>query len=281
MTRKLRIEYPGAIYHITSMGNEKKEIFRDDTDRNLFLRTLGEHIYKHNWICHAYCLMCNHYHVLIETVDANLSHGMRDLNGVYSQRFNRRHDRVGHLLQGRYDARLIERDQYLLQVVRYIVLNPYRANLIRSVDEWRWSNYRATAGIDPAPQWLQTNWTLSQFAKEKKQAQALYAQFVMDGIGQRSPYAEMNSRNILGSDQFIHEVWESFGTIDDVKEYPRADRVIGRPTLDDIFQDCQSKKERDDAIVFAQIRCGYLSTEIARHLHLGSSTIGKIVKKSK
>ncbi len=131
MARPLRIEYPGALYHITARGNAREPIFKDDTDRRAFLEILGNVIERHQWRCHAYCLMGNHYHLLIETPKANLSPGMRQLNGIYTQAFNRRHARVGHVLQGRFKAILVDKDSYLLELCRYIVLNPVRANMVK------------------------------------------------------------------------------------------------------------------------------------------------------
>src|SRR4030065_621203 len=130
MARPLRIEYPGAVYHITSRGNEKKLIFKDERDREIFLDTLSQVDKRYNWLCHAYCLMNNHYHLITETPDGNLSAGMRQLNGVYTQAFNRQHNRVGHLFQGRYKAILIQKDSHLLEVCRFVVLNPVGAKSI-------------------------------------------------------------------------------------------------------------------------------------------------------
>ncbi len=140
MARPLRIEYPGAIYHITARGNARQAIYEDDTDKSAFLGTLQTVAERANWLCHAYCLMENHYHLLIETQDANLSEGMRALNGRYTQAFNRRHGRVGHLLQGRFKAILVERESYLLELCRYVVLNPVRAKMVRSTAHYRWSS---------------------------------------------------------------------------------------------------------------------------------------------
>src|SRR4030066_2354760 len=138
MARPLRIEYPGAVYHITSRGNEKKLIFKDERDPEILLDTLSQVDKRYNWLCHAYCLMNNHYHLIIETPDGNLSSGMRQLNGVYTQAFNRQHNRVGHLFQGRYKAILIQKDSHLLEVCRYVVLNPVRGGHIPGrVENWR------------------------------------------------------------------------------------------------------------------------------------------------
>src|ERR671924_2148265 len=153
MARPLRIQYDGALYHVTSRGNERKWIFRDDFDRKLFLNILSQINQRFNWLCHAYCLMTNHYHLLIETPDGNLSKGMRQLNGVYTQRFNRQHGRVGHVFQGRYKAIIVQKESYLVELARYVVLNPVRARMVRSLAEWPWSSYRATAGLCDAPFW--------------------------------------------------------------------------------------------------------------------------------
>ena len=154
MARPLRIEYDGALYHVTSRGNERKAIFRDDTDRELFLATLFRVTERFHWICHAYCLMNNHYHLVIETPDGNLSKGMRQLNGVYTQAFNRRHRRVGHLFQGRFKGILVQKESHFLEVCRYVVLNPVRAKAVDHPRLWAWSSYRATGGLATIPRCL-------------------------------------------------------------------------------------------------------------------------------
>ena len=148
MARPLRIQYDGALYHITSRGNARKAIYRDDEDRRIFLDILFNVNKRYNWICHAYCLMNNHYHLIIETPDGNLSKGARQLNGVYTQTYNKRHHRVGHIFQGRYKAILVEKESHLLEVCRYVVLNPVRAKAVARPEEWRWSSYRGTSGME-------------------------------------------------------------------------------------------------------------------------------------
>jgi len=151
MTRPLRIEYPGAVYHVTSRGNEKKAVFKDDKDRENFLNTLQHVNKRYNWLCHAYCLMDNHYHLLVETPEGNLSLGMRQLNGVFTQARNKRYNKTGHLFQGRFKGILIQKDSHLLEVCRYVVLNPLRAGITEGPEQWKWSSYRATAGKDASP----------------------------------------------------------------------------------------------------------------------------------
>lgn len=162
MARPLRIEFAGALYHVTARGNARQSIFLSNTDRGSFLALLSDAVRRYNWRVHAYCLMGNHYHLLIETVDRTLSAGMKYLNGSYSQCFNRHHRRAGHVFQGRFKAILVQENAYFLELCRYVVLNPVRAEMVRTADEWPWSNYRATSGMSQPPDWLTVNWTLSK-----------------------------------------------------------------------------------------------------------------------
>ncbi len=180
MARPLRLEFPRAIYHLTGRGNARQKVFFTDADRELFLNTLTGVVSRYYWICHAYCLMANHYHLLVETPKTNLSIGMRQLNGIYTQSFNRRHNRVGHLFQGRFKAILVERESHLLELCRYIVLNPARVKGSAKASTWKWSSYRATAGFASVPEFLRTDWILEQFGKTRLRAQQQYREFVKD-----------------------------------------------------------------------------------------------------
>jgi putative transposase len=155
MTRPLRLESPGALYHVTARGNERRAIVRDDQDRQRWLTVLGQVVHLYRWTLHAYVLMDNHYHLLVETPEPTLSRGMRQLNGLYGQAFNRRHGRVGHLFKGRFKAIVVKKEAYLLTLCRYVVCNPVRAGSVKHAREWRWSSYRATAGLRAAPEWLE------------------------------------------------------------------------------------------------------------------------------
>ncbi len=147
MARPLRIEFPGAVYHITSRGNARLPIFDNFNCKKQFLTILEQVVDRYHWLCHAYCLMNNHYHLLIETIDPNLSAGMRQLNGVYTQSHNRKYKKVGHLFQGRYKSILVEKETYLLELCRYIVLNPVRANIVSCPGQYTWSSYKSTSGL--------------------------------------------------------------------------------------------------------------------------------------
>ena len=235
MARPLRIEYAGAIYHITSRGNEKKAVFKDATDREIFLDILAQVIERYNWICHAYCLMDNHYHLISETPDGNLSVGMRQLNGVYTQAFNKRHKRVGHLFQGRYKAILIQRENYLLEVCRYLVLNPVRAKLVQRPDMWKWSSYRATVGKEKPHACLTTKWILSQFGNSKSIAEKECQKFIQAGIKQETIWKSVKGQSILGGEEFSSTLIEYLKGKRDVSELPKNQRFADRPSIEKIF----------------------------------------------
>ncbi|MBQ0797928.1 MAG: transposase [Porticoccaceae bacterium] len=192
MSRPLRLEFPNALYHITSRGDRREDIYDDDVDRAAFLTVFSGVINQCNWVCYAYCLMSNHYHLLVQTPDSNLSKGMRQLNGIYTQSYNRRHNKIGHLFQGRYKAILVDEDAYLLELSRYIVLNPVKAGMVRQVNRWPWSSYNAMIGDGQSPEWLSSDYLLSQFSPRRKTAIKRYAEFVEAGLkmgrfGHRSP----------------------------------------------------------------------------------------------
>jgi putative transposase len=205
VVRPLRLEMPGALWHVTSRGNERRSIFRDDDDRRLFQRLLAAGVRRFRWRLHAYVLMGNHYHLLLETPEPNLSCGMHWINSTYAQKFNSRHERVGHLVQGRFKAILVEKERHLLELVRYVVLNPVRAGLARSAGDWRWSNYRATAGLAPNPRWLEVDWTRSQFGSDL-QARHAYQEFVSAGVGLPEPWKRVVGQLFLGSDAFRRRI---------------------------------------------------------------------------
>jgi REP element-mobilizing transposase RayT len=156
MSRPLRIEFPGATYHVTARGDRREAIFVDDTDRAGLLNVLAQGLQRFDAVALAYCLMGNHFHFVLHTRQANLSRLMRHVNGVYTQRFNRRHEKVGHLFQGRFKAILVDTQAYLLTLCRYVELNPVRAGLVPHPQAWAWSSCRAHVGAAAAPDWLDT-----------------------------------------------------------------------------------------------------------------------------
>jgi REP element-mobilizing transposase RayT len=187
-------------------GLERSSIFRDDRDRARFLQLVGKVAQDQGWVVHAYSLMGNHYHLFLETPRGELSEGMRRLNGRYAQWFNFRHERVGHLLQGRFKSVLLEKGPQALELCRYVVLNPVRAGMVEKVGDWRWSSYRATAGIEFGPAWLETEWTVGQFGRRRKEAREAYVRFVAEGKGLPSPMKQALWQLALGSESFLRSV---------------------------------------------------------------------------
>jgi len=180
MPRPPRISFPGAVYHVTARGNDRAAVVRDDFDRRCLSDALAAVVGKFGWLCHAYCLMDNHYHLVVETPEANISTGMQQLNGTYAQRFNQRHKRSGHLFQGRFHTVLVGDEGHLLEACRYVVLNPLRAGICTRPAAWPWSSYRATAGLSSRPAFLTLTTILSSFARDTANAVAAYRAFVDD-----------------------------------------------------------------------------------------------------
>jgi putative transposase len=278
MARPLRIEYDGALYHVTSRGNDHKAIFKDDRDRELFLNTLAQVTERFHWICHAYCLMNNHYHLVIETPDGNLSKGMRQLNGVYTQAFNKRHGRVGHVFQGRFKAILVQKDSHFLEVCRYVVLNPVRAKTISHPRQWKWSSYRATAGMVQAHGCLTVDEILSHFGKRKAIAHEKYCEFVQAGIDSPSIWADLEAQSLLGVEGFAEGLRHLVTEKHQLREIPKGQRFVGRPTLEKLFsRRRRGKASRDQLIAEAVTHYGYSQMELASFLDLHYSTISRIL----
>jgi len=278
MTRPLRLEYEGALYHITSRGNARECIFLDDKDRTRFLVILSDAVNRCSWICHAYCLMGNHYHLLIETPDANLSRGMQFLNGVYTQRFNRRHQRVGHLLQGRFKSILVEKESHLLELARYIVLNPVRAKMVRGVRDWPWSSYRATSGQVAVPDFLTISWILSQFDSDRGAAICAYRKFVRQGRG-IDVWKKLRAGALLGTDSFVDQLRPLFKEKPFDPDYRKRERFATRPSLEELFADVSDKATRNEKIYQAVRVHRYTLREVGDFVGLLYSSISMIAKR--
>jgi len=227
MSRPLRIEFEGALYHVTSRGNARQDIYLSDGDRRRFLELLAREVAQQRWLCHAYCLMDNHYHLMIETPEANLSRGMARLNMSYSQWFNHRQGRVGHLFQGRYQAILVQKQTYLFELCRYVVLNPVRAGMVENAGDWPWSSYRPTVGACGAPAWLTTSWVLEQFGGRANSARNAYQRFVAEGMSAPPVWEQLRGRMFLGSEEFLKDMAGLIeeGRLDQIpKDMSRPDR---------------------------------------------------------
>jgi REP element-mobilizing transposase RayT len=241
----------------------------------MWLQTLSEVCARFRFSIHAFCQMGNHYHILVETLDGNLAQGMRQLNGVYAQYFNRHHDLVGHLFQGRYKAILVDKESYLLELVRYILLNPVRAKLVAQPDEWLWSSFNHTLADATAPAWLQTNSLLSRFHADMPEARSAFRQFVLAGIGAASPLAQTFKQMVLGNEQFIQQLQLSAVTAasDGISKTQRGSLALS-------LKECQARyPDRDTAMAFAYRTHAYTLAQIARHFGVSHATTTRAVKK--
>jgi len=294
MSRPLRLESPGAIWHVTSRGNERRNIYRTDRDRLAFLDLLSSVITERRWLLHAYVLMTNHYHLLLETPETNLSRGMRTLNGEYAQSFNQRHRRAGHLFQGRFKGILVERESHLLELVRYVVLNPVRCHAVNTAGEYEWSSYRATAGLRRPEPWLEIDWTLRQFhPTSTKLAFDPYRRFVAAGRGASyNPWEQLVGQIYLGREAFYERMQKLAASGSKSREIPRSQRIFLRPTFDvaielvcRIFgetpQSLRLKSRRPGRkalALIATLDCGLPHAPISEWLSCSDGAVSKLIR---
>lgn len=271
MARPLRIELENGVFHVTSRGNAGADIFVDDVDRTMFMDVLVHVVDRFRWICHAWCLMGNHYHLVVQTPHANLSRGMRQLNGVYTQQFNRRHQRAGHIYQGRFKSILVDHDSYLLALSRYVVRNPLAAGLVTSVEAWPWSSFRATAGLVPVTPPLSRAWLLSQFGGSTAAAEAAYIDFVSDG-NVCSPWDDLNGPDILGDDHFRSRIQSGIHGVND--GIARRKRMLRHLSLSELADG----KPRSEWMCEAYCEHGYTMQQIALFAGVHHSTVSKCIK---
>ena len=297
MSRPLRLEFSGALWHVTARGNERKAIYRDYEDRRDWLELLGTVVGDWNWKLHAYVLMPNHFHLLVETPDMTLSDGMRQLNGVYTQAFNRKHKRVGHLFQGRFKGILVSEDTHLIELLRYIVLNPVRARLCRHAGQWAWSNFRATAGKSRQPKWLDVNRTISLFsAGSRTLGRRRYAEFVHSARDiEYQPWEQLRGQIFLGDEDFAQAMQ---ARIEDnqtaAPEVPRVQRNPARPGLPRIVSvacklagataESLRRQQRSDArlaVIWLGRHFHYSQRELGGVLGIGRAASGQIEEAAK
>ena len=214
----------------------------------VFLKILNETIIRYQFICFAFCLMPNHYHLLIETPNGYLSLGIRELNGVYAQKLNWAYKTVGHVFQGRFKAILVEKESYLLELCRYIVLNPVRAGMVQYPWEWQWSSYQATAGQAEKLKFLSTDWILAQFHEEQNSAKKSYEDFVLAGLGIEAPWKDLKWRFILGKDSFVEKIEHFIDKKKTIQELPRVERFAARKKLTEIFNEEKLHPEKESKI---------------------------------
>lgn len=299
MARPLRITYPGACYHVAARGNERKPIFRDDQDRQRFLDRLAAVVQRYRTTIHAYVLMRNHYHLLVETPDGNLSEAVRQLNAVYTQDFNRRYRRVGHLFQGRYKSVLVDKDAYLIEVSRYIHLNPVRVGEVVEPARYRWSSAAAYVGQRAGPAWLTVAEVLAHFGRRRTDAQRAYRQFLRDGVrtGVPSPWRQVVGQTLLGTPEWVERMRQRTAGRHLGEEIAAAGQLRPRPTLpavldavsraarvslDDIRRPWSSRGgwARPVAIYLAWEACGLAQREIGPNFGVGYFAVSKAIRRA-
>ena len=282
MGRQLRIEYPGAHYHVTSRGNERRDVFKSQKDREKFISYLESAVVRYGAVIHAYCLMSTHFHILIETPSGNLSQIMQHINGAYTIYFNAKRKRSGHLFQGRYKAILIEADEYALELSRYIHLNPVRAGMVARPEEYRWSSYRDYVGERKSPEWLKTGFVLGYFGKKASDSADKYRKFVEDRLGEEydSPLNAAVAATMLGGAEFIREMTEKHIDGKQLDRDLAAVRTLSNhPTVDTIVQAVKSViHEHERLAVKASIYLchkysGAKLKEIGERFEIGQSAV--------
>jgi len=246
MARPLRIEYEGAFYHIVQRGTERKSVFKEDKDKQRFLAYLETTFLRYRSICHAYCLMDNHYHLIIETPGANITKIMHYLNTSYAVYFNTKYRRVGPLYQGRFKSIIVQADEYLHHLSRYIHLNPVRAKIDEDPVKYKWSSYNSYLGKNKKPAWLEIGFVMSNFGKKIAPARKRYREYVLGGIGKEVGIIKENIHKglVLGDIDFMREIKERF-----VKN--KTDKEI--PMIRDILIEGELSKEEIEKVVKEKI----------------------------
>lgn len=281
MARPLRIEFAGAIYHVTSRGDRRDAIFVDDEDRSALLATLAQACSRFDAQVLSYCLMGNHYHVVLHTRQGGLSLLMRHLNGVYTQRFNRRHDKVGHVFQGRFKAILVDRDNYLLELCRYVELNPVRARLVATAAEWPWSSYLSHTGLVPSPVWLDTaglhGYLLGhpvRDAADERRAAKRYAALVESAPDLQIWADGLRQQIYLGDEQFVERMQALMAASRaGDHDIPKPQRLPGKP----LHAWLEQASSREEGMYLAHTQGGMSMTAIAHTLGLSVSRVSRLI----
>lgn len=282
MARPLRITYPGAFYHITSRGNEQKVVFKSNRDKEKFLEYLESATKRYNAVIHAYCLMGNHYHLLLETPSGNLSKIMAHINSAYTTYFNVKRERFGHLFQGRYKAILVEADEYAKELSRYIHLNPVRADMVKLPEEYEWSSYAYYIGKKKSPEWLRRDFILGYFGRNFSESQKNYKYFVTIMMDEKyeSPLKNVVGSALLGTQEFIGFIKDKylFHQKDD-KDLPSLKMLKREISIDSIYDEVEKavkenkKLSRDIKIYLCQKLTGERLDDIGRYFGIGGSGV--------
>lgn len=294
MARQLRIEFEGAFYHVTSRGNLREKVFFVDNDRERFLEILRRTKERYGYLLHAYALMDNHYHLMIETPRANISQIMQNINTSYTVYINRKHHRSGHLLQGRFKGIIVDKDEYLFTLSRYIHLNPVRAKIVQRPEDYKWTSYKAYIDKTARKTLVDTADTLSYFSKKKGKAARAYKAFIDAGVGgEENPFKEVEAGIILGDGRFKEKI---MGLLDEIKaddEIPQLKRLREKVPIDKVINTCSSyygkkqkellrrgkgKRERQIVIYLSKVLSSKKSIEVGNYFGIKGPAVSGVMK---
>jgi REP element-mobilizing transposase RayT len=264
------------LYHVVARGNEKQCIFLDDVDCRTFLELLAEALERFGIRCLSYCLLWNHYHLLVKTGALPISRLMQQVNSSYCQRFNRRHGRVGHVLQGRFGSRMVEDGAYAREVLRYIALNPVNAGRVTDPEEWPWSSYRFTVGAEAAPAFIARDEVWAAFGTADQAVGRLrFQEFVELGLAQT-----LTNPLFHGSDRLAELVAPLLKPLQYEREHVYSERFATRPPLSTLFEGCLSKRDVKKAVHAAFFEHAYTLEEIGRMVARDPSVVCRWVRQA-
>ena len=276
MPNRTRLNVVDGLLHVMARGNRKSNLFEDDRDRDRFVDIVRDAVATHQVRLLAECRMGNHYHQVVQTPQANLPNFMRDVNGIFSQYSNRRHGRIGHLFNEPYKPILIDNDFYLRVALGYVVMNPVSHGFVQKPEDWKWSSYRATVGLDPVPDYLTLDWLDAAFpAGSRKESQSRFQEYLT-----ASTWAEAEEwihKPLAGSTAFEREMRENIGATLFMAALPKSYRAAGRPALEALFEQGMAKDERDRQMLRAHVVHAYSNSDIARALCMHPGSVSRIV----
>jgi putative transposase len=292
VARQLRIEFEGAFYHITSRGNQRERIFFEDKDKEMFLEILKRTKERYGYLLHAYVLMDNHYHFLIETPKANISQTMQNVNTSYTVHINRKYKRSGHLFQGRFKGLIVDKDEYLVTLSRYIHLNPVRAGIVQRPTDYRWTSYRAYSAESNKDELVDVEDTLSIFSARKAEAVKGYTEFVEGGIvGGDNPFAALEGGIILGGKSFMKKIKGILGRMKADEEIPQMKQLRASVSIDGVLKTCCSyygkgredllqrrNGERNMAVYLSKLFSGKKNIEIGKYFGIKGPAVSNVIK---
>lgn len=294
MARQLRIEFEGALYHVASRENLRDNVFFEDKGREKFLEILAKTKERYGYLLHAYALMDNHYHLLIETPKANISQVMQNINTSYTVYVNRKYQRSGHLFQGRFKGIIVDKDEYLVTLSRYIHLNPVRAGIVEKPEDYKWTSYSVYIGKKVGNTFVDAADTLSRFSNEKGKSVRAYRDFVEAGIGSEdNPFKDLEAGIILGAKRFKEKAARLIGKMKVDGELPQLKRLRDTVPTDKTINVCcihfdkkreellkrgKGNREKQVALYLSKILSGQKNIEVGNYFGIKGPAVSGVIK---